>query len=217
MWRALRIALIASLGLLAACGSSPAPSFHPGGGTATATKSPSASPTAQAQSLISPAFGSNAHLDMTGWLPASASERPAVITDKNFLQAFLYAEYTGGRDQTWKAYVSSSSLLASLTQDLAGADVTTESWTGTIRFFSMSAVANAPEQGDLEVSECIDAAGARNTSLSTGKVLPASQQNTTDQNYYYNSDVLAKDSAGQWLVTAIPQPVYYPQAAQCKP
>lgn len=216
MWRALRIALIASLGLLAACGSSPAPSFHPGGGTATATKSPSASPTAQAQSLISPPFGSNAHIDMTDWLPASASERPAVITAKNFLQALLYAEYTGGRDQTWKAY-SSSSLQSSLTQYLATADVTTESWTGTVRFFGMSAVANAPQAGDLEVSECVDAAEARNTSLSTGKVLPASKQNTTDENYYYNSDVLEETSAGQWLVASIPPAVYYPQASQCKP
>jgi hypothetical protein len=153
---------------------------------------------------------------MTSWLPASAAERPAVITAKNFLQALLYADYTGGRDQTWKSYVSSSAVLSGMTRALASPDVTTESWTGTVRFFGMSAVADSPRQGDLEVSECVDDAGAHNTSVTTGKVLPASKQNTTDENYYYNTDVLAKNGAGEWRVVSIPEAVYYPRARQCK-
>src|SRR5439155_4596195 len=50
-------------------------------------------------------FGSNVHILMPAWLPADRGEVPAVITAKNFLLAFLYAEYKGNQDHRWAIYV----------------------------------------------------------------------------------------------------------------
>jgi hypothetical protein len=66
------------------------------------------------------------------------------------------------------------------------------------------------------VAECVDSAKAKNTGLGTGRVLPKSQQNTTDENYYENTDVLA-DQHGQWQVISIEPELYYPRAVECKP
>ncbi len=43
---------------------------------------------------------------MPAWLPADRGEVPAVITAKNFLLAFLYAEYKGNQDRRWAIYVT---------------------------------------------------------------------------------------------------------------
>jgi hypothetical protein len=154
---------------------------------------------------------------MTSWLPASASKTAAVITAKNFLLAVLYADYTGGQDHRWESYVSAPRVRAGLASTLAAASVTTESFTGTIRIWHMSAVVGSAGKNTIAVTECVDSARARNTSLSTGKVLPGSQQLPTDQNYYSNTDVLARNGAGHWTVVSIPPVIYYPQALECKP
>ena len=48
------------------------------------------------------------NIDLTTWAPSSASQAQAVLTDKNYELAFLYAEYTGGQDTAWTSYVSST-------------------------------------------------------------------------------------------------------------
>ena len=48
---------------------------------------------------VMPPFGKNVHIDMTTWLPANASLAQAVLTDKDYELAYLYAEYTGGQDR----------------------------------------------------------------------------------------------------------------------
>ena len=68
--------------------------------------SPGAPGGAGGNSLTMPAFGKNVHVTMTNWLPPNASEAQAVLTDKNYELAYLYAEYTSGQDQSWMAYVS---------------------------------------------------------------------------------------------------------------
>lgn len=217
----LRAALLVSIGLLAvACGSPSTPVFHPGGASPdAASPDPTAAQDGQpgADKVIMPPFGKNARVIMTSWLPASTSRAPAVITAKNFLLAVLYADYTGGRDHRWQAYVSAPKVRAGLASTLASADVTTESFTGTIRIWHMNAVAGTYGKNTISVTECISSAGARNTSLSTGKVLPRSQQLPANQNYYLNTDVLASNGAGQWTVVSIPPAIYYPQALECKP
>src|SRR6266567_582841 len=220
--RGLRSALLLSTGVLTvACGSSAPPqTFHPGGGSTTPVSTPApASPGSGgtgAAPLAVPPFGKNAHVAMTSWLPASASEIPAVTTAKDFLLAVLYADYTGGRDHRWRRYVSAGKVRVGLASTLAQPGVTTESFRGTVRFWHMSALEAPGPKGTVEVTECVDSSGARNTSLATGRVLPRRQQVRADQNFYRNSDVLAKDSSGHWRVISIPPTIYYPQALECK-
>lgn len=217
MRRGLMAALLVSTGLIAtACGGSAGTSsFKPGGSSTPA--SPGAT-TSQAQpsasSVVMPPFGKNVRIVMTPWLPARAGETPAVITAKNFLLAVLYADYTGGQDHRWEAYAGSSVVRNGMASTLAAPSVTTESFTGTIRIWHMSAIAG---KNTIAVTECVDSARARNTSLSTGQVLPRGQQNSTDQNYYSNTDILSRNAAGQWTVISIPATIYYPQALECKP
>jgi hypothetical protein len=47
-----------------------------------------------------------------GWLPAGPHQPPPVLTDKNFLLAFLYAQYRGNQDDRWTKYVSDTVLSA---------------------------------------------------------------------------------------------------------
>jgi hypothetical protein len=154
---------------------------------------------------------------MTSWLPARPRIRAAVVTAKDFLLAVLFADYTGSRDRRWAGYISVPKVAAGLASSLAAPSVTTESFTGTIRFWRMKAQMAPGPRGSVMVTECVDSARARNTDLKTGRVLPLSRQLTASQNYYSNSDVLARDSSGQWRVISIPPAIYYPEAQECKP
>jgi hypothetical protein len=216
--RGLGAVLVVSTGLLAvACGSPSTPTFHPAGTSpASAPASPQAGQSA-AGSVAMPPFGKNARIVMTSWLPARASEAPAVITAKNFLLAVLYADYTGGQDRRWRAYVSAPNVRAGLSSTLAAPDVTSQSFAGTIRIWHMSAVPGTAGKKTISVTECIDSSKARNTSLATGKALPPSQQLPDDKNYYSNTDVLARNGAGNWTVISIPPAISYPEALECKP
>jgi hypothetical protein len=98
---------------------------------------------------------------------------------------------------------------------LAGQDVTTESFKGTIRIFDMTASHDPVIPANVDVSACFDNAQAVNTSLSSGAVLPG--QTPSDSNYYRYTDELAPTSSGQWQVVAAYQNIYYPQAKECKP
>ncbi len=209
-------AMLAATGALTvACGSTSAGTFHPGGNAGTdpaAASVPSGGVGAHA--LAWPPFGSDVHIVMPPWLPADSTEIPAVVTAKDFLLAFLYAEYRGNQDDRWTGYASGS-VLTALKSTLAAPSVTTESFTGTIGFSHMNAVPDPTIPGAVEVSECFDNSRSNNTDLGTGKILanqaPASQQ------HYLNTDVLAKDRSGQWHVIAVYPVVYYPQAQECKP
>jgi hypothetical protein len=200
------LAVVAALGV-AGCGSAP-PVFHPGG------QGPSAAAQQGTDSVIMPAFGPNAHVVMTGWLPGNASLARAVITDKDYELAYLYAEYTGGRDDNWASYVSQA-MGQSVRNALSATDVTTESFKGTIRIFDMRVIRDPVIKADVDVSACFDNAQAVNTSLTTGAVLPG--QSPSDSNYYRYTDELAPAPAGQWQVVSSYAPVYYPQAKECKP
>ncbi len=218
MRRGLRAALLVSTGLFAvACSSPSTPTFHPGGASSTAAPATPQAEQSAAGSVVMPPFGKNARIAMTPWLPARASEAPAVITAKNFLLAVLYADYTGGQDHRWRAYVSAQNVRAGLASTLAAAEVTTESFTGTIRIWHMNAVAGTYGKNTISVTACVDSSRARNTSLATGKILPGSQQLPADKNYYSNTDVLARDGAGHWTVISIPPAIYFPEALECKP
>lgn len=161
-----------------------------------------------------PPFGKNVHIEMTSWLPTDTDQARAVNTDKNYELAFLYAEYKGGQDQSWENYVSPV-MKTGVQQSLQATDVTTESFTGTIKYFDMSVIPDPLVKGDLDVSACFDNAGSSNTDLTTGKVIP----DTSSPNSHYAriSDELRKNSTGQWQVVSSLPAVYYPQAKQCKP
>jgi hypothetical protein len=161
-----------------------------------------------------PPFGKNAHVVMTSWLPTTASMTQAVLTDKDYELAYLYAEYTGGQAEDWTSFVNPT-MEAQVRQVLSGQDVTTESFKGTIRIFGMTVIRDPAIPADLDVSACFDNAGAVNTSLGSGAVLPG--QSVSDRNYYRYTDVLAPTSAGQWQVVSDYPLVYYPQAKECKP
>ena len=198
-----------------ACGSSGTPAaatFRPGGTMAAAAPvAPSAS---TGESVTWPPFGKNVHMEMTGWLPSNPSEAQAVLTDKDYELAYLYAEYTGGQDQSWTSYVSST-MQTEAQAALSQPDVTTESFTGTIRFFDMTVLADPTVHGYLDVSACFDNSRSSNTNLKTGKVIPGNVP--ADQHFYRYTDQLAKNSSGTWKVISDLPPVYYPRAKECKP
>ena len=136
-----------------------------------------------------------------------------MITAKNFLLAFLYAEYRGNRDHRWTAYVAGK-VKNDLRSNLAQPDVTTESFQGTILFSQMNAFADPAVAGGIDVSECFDNSHSANIGLRDRKVIP--DQTPPDQHYYRNTDVLAKDPSGTWHVVSVYPVIYYPQAKECK-
>lgn len=149
---------------------------------------------------------------MEAYKPADKALRPAVIAAEDYLLAVWYSDYTGGRDKRWENYVYGH-MRSEMASYLAQPDVTTESFAGSLRVWDVSA-AQFPKN-EVEVADCIDLAGAKNTNLATGAILPRSEQNTTDENYYYNADVVAK-VRGHWRVISFNQ-INYPRAVECKP
>jgi hypothetical protein len=209
--------LLAAAALLAAtaCSAQPtAATFTPEGGATSATGGQASDAAASSGGYVMPPFGSNAHIEMTSWLPANPSEAQAVNTDKDYELAFLYAEYKGGQDQSWVNYVSPV-MQTAVEQSLQASDVTTESFVGTIEYFDMSVIPDPLVKGDLDVSTCFDNAGSSNTNLTTGAVIP--DTGSPDEHYVRIADELRKNSAGQWQVVSSLPAVYYPEASACKP
>jgi len=220
--------LITMAGLLAAgCGPAAPSAFRPAGaaggdGTgANGAGSPaprtggagSAGRTHRAAGLEWPPFGHAVHIEMPGWLPADPGEVPAVIAAKNFLLAFLYAEYRGNQDDRWTGFASGE-VLSALKANLSQPSVTTESFTGTIMFSHMRAYPDPTTAGAIDVSECFDNSGSRNTNLITGRII--ADRVPADRHYYMNTDVMAKTN-GRWTVISVYPVVYYPQAGDCRP
>ena len=198
---------------VAGCASAKPPPFNPGDPESVAAATPLAQQTGPG-AVIMPPFGKNAHVVMTSWMPKTASLAPAVLADKDYELAYLYAEYTGGQSYDWTSYVDAA-METQILGVLAGQDVVTESFKGTIKIFDMNVIHDPVIPADVDVSACFDNAQAVNTSLSTGAVLPG--QAPSDSNYYRYSDELAPTSSGQWQVVAAYQRIYYPQAKECKP
>ena len=220
--------LITMAGLLAAgCGPAAPSAFRPAGaaggdGTgANGAGSPaprtggagSAGRTHRAAGLEWPPFGHAVHIEMPGWLPADPGEVPAVIAAKNFLLAFLYAEYRGNQDDRWTGFASGE-VLGALKANLSQPSVTSESFTGTIMFSHMRAYPDPTTAGAIDVSECFDNSGSRNTNLITGRII--ADRVPADRHYYMNTDVMAKTN-GRWTVISVYPVVYYPQAGDCRP
>jgi hypothetical protein len=202
---------------VAACSSQSVGTFRPAGGGASAAgagSQPSDAAASSGDGYVMPPFGKNVHVEMTSWLPANAAQARAVIVDKDYELAFLYAEYRGGQDQSWVSYVSPA-MQPAVEQALRATDVTTESFTGTIRYFDMRVIPDPLVRGDLDVSSCFDNAGSSNTNLTTGAVLP--DTGSPDSHYVRITDELCKNSAGQWQVVSSLPAVYYPMAKECKP
>jgi hypothetical protein len=211
--RTVLICTVLVCSVLAACSSQQPPAFNPGGPASAAPATPMATSSGPG-SVIMPPFGKNAHVIMTDWMPRDAGLARAVLTDKDYELAFLYAEYTGGKAQDWTAYVNHT-MEVQVRALLAKPDVTTESFKGTIRIFDMKVIRDPVVKADVDVSACFDNARAVNTSLSSGAVLPG--QSPSDANYYRFTDQLTPDSSGQWQVVSNYPLVYYPRAKECKP
>jgi hypothetical protein len=210
-----RVVFLAAVVLAAAaCSSAKPPAFNPGGPPSAAAATPVAQPSQGTSSVVMPPFGKNAHVVMTGWLPSNTALAQAVITDKNYELAFLYAEYTGGQSASWMSYVSPT-MATQVKSVLSRQDVTTESFRGTIRIFKMTVIRDPMVKSDVDVSACFDNARAVNTDLTTGRVLPG--QSVSSKNYYRFTDQLARSPSGQWQVVSNYPLVYYPRAKECKP
>jgi hypothetical protein len=207
------IALLAAA-LAAACGSAPAQPFRPAGSYQPGPASGQAAPSRISGGLAWPPFGPQTHVIMPGWLPPQAGEDAAVIANKDFLLALLYAEYRGGQDSRWRAYASPR-IQAALGHQLAQPDVTTESFTGTIRFSHLSAFPDPVIKGAVDVAQCFDNSRSVNTSIRTGRPVPG--RTPADQHYYRTTNVLAPGRTGHWQVVSMYPAVYYPRAPECKP
>ena len=122
--------------MLAACGSAPPATFRPVGVATPDRTAGLASPARPARGTAGPLewppFGRHVHIVMPGWLPADPGEAPAVIAAKNFLLAFLYAEYRGNQDDRWTGFASGA-VVGALKANLSQPSVTTESFTGHYR------------------------------------------------------------------------------------
>lgn len=219
----LAAAVLAAASVLAAgCGPAPG-TFRPAGATAPGAAHSAGGSAADGahgtahrsgQDLLTwPPFGPNVHIVLPGWLPRARGQIGAVIAAKDFLLAWLYAEYRGNQDDRWTNYVYGP-VRAALESNLAEPDVTTESFTGTITFSHLSAFPDPTEPGAIDVSECFDNARSANTSLATGKIVP--DHAPANQHYYLNTDVLALRN-GQWRVISVNPVIYYPQARECRP
>jgi hypothetical protein len=209
-------ALAAAVTLLAvgACSAQSAGTFTPtGDGSSTAAAGPASDAATSSGGYVMPPFGPNVKIEMTSWLPGNASQAQAVNVDKDYQLAYLYSEYRGGQDDSWVNYVSPV-MQTELAQTLQASDVTTESFTGTVKYFDMSVITDPLVKGDLDVSTCLDDAGATNTSLTTGQVLP--DTSSADSHYVLITEELRKES-GQWEVVSGLPSVYYPEASECKP
>jgi hypothetical protein len=222
--RVLAGAVVAAAALAAAaCGSQSSastfkpPATTPAASASTAAPPPSPSPSAVPDSIIMPPFGQNAKIVLDPWMPSDPSEVPAVVTAKNFLVAILYADYTGDRDQRWKNYVTSPKMLSDMSASLAEPSISTESWIGTLKFTRFSAEFKSSGEKTAMVSFCEDSSESKNTSLTTGKVLPAAEQSTGNQNYYAITYYLDPGTDGSWNVIGTDPVVYYPRASECKP
>lgn len=151
---------------------------------------------------------------MPGWLPSQHGEAAAVVANKNFLLALLYAEYRGDRDHRWRSYVGTT-LQPALSSQLAQPDVTTQSFTGTIRFSHMTAFPDPSHKHAIDVAQCFDSSHSVNTSIHTGRPVPDNAP--ADQHYYRTTNVLARGSDGTWQVIAMYPAIYYPRVPECKP
>ena len=208
--------------LVAGCGPGAPATFRPAGAGApapapglpgTRTGSPAGPAHRAAEPLAWPPFGRNIRVVMPGWLPADPGDVPAVIAAKNFLLAFLYAEYRGNQDDRWTGYVSGP-VVGALKANLSVPSVTTESFTGAITFSHLRAYPDPTTTGAIDVSECFDNSRSHNTDLASGKTV--ADRIPARQHYYMNTDVMAKTN-GRWTVISVYPVIYYPQAQECKP
>jgi hypothetical protein len=210
-------AALAAVTLFAAgaCSAQSAGTFTPEGtsGASAAGGQASDAATSSGGGYVMPPFGHNVKVEMTSWRPGNATQAAAVSVDKDYELAFLYAEYRSGQDDSWENYVGPE-MQTEVQATLQASDVTTESFTGTVKYFDMSVIPDPLVKGDLDVSACFDNAGASNTNATTGKVIPATS--SPDSDYVLVTNEL-RDESGQWEVISGLPSVSYPQAAQCKP
>ena len=91
--------------------------------------------------------------------------------------------------------------------------MTTESFTGTIRFSRMRAFPDSSLAGAVDVSECFSNARSANVGLHTGRVIPDAMP--PGRHHSRNTDVLAKDWGGHWHVVSVHPVIPYPHAKEC--
>lgn len=168
---------------------------------------------AVSSSVTWPPFGGNVHINMTSWMPSDHNQRAAVIADKDFQLAYLFSEYRGGQDQRWANYVATA-MQPAYRNKLSQPGVTTQSFTGSVRYFLMRAFPDPNTRGAIDVTACEDVAHAPSTDLHSGKVIPGTP--SADQSYWRYTDVIG-ESGGQWKVVAAYPASYYPRERDCKP
>ncbi|MBO0807062.1 MAG: hypothetical protein J2P32_02025 [Actinobacteria bacterium] len=215
-WLIRATGLVAAALLTAGCASAqPKQTFHPQGVSSTQPAStPAASGNTRSDGVTMPPFGKNLHVVMPTWQPTGHGQLAAVTADKNFLLAMLYSQYRGGRDHRWKAYVARP-IRPDIGKELSVRSVTTESFTGTIRYSHLSAFADPALKGDIDVAQCFDNSQSTNTNLRSGKALP--DTTPANQHFYRTTIVMGQSADGTWRVVSIYPAIFYPRARECKP
>jgi len=210
--------------LLAGCGGSAAPPpFTPGVGGSSgsgdgASPGPPGvgepDPVTAAGPLTRPPFGGNVQVS---YLASAAGKPPraaaALTADGDFELAYLYAQYTGGRDDRWTVYASPKAVSA-FRADLARPSVTRHSFRGRVRYFAIRAYPDPATHGAVDVTGCFDDSGAVTTSLRTGQ--PDGPAVPANQHFFRYTDIVAR-RGGHWVVIGNYPALYYPQARECKP
>jgi hypothetical protein len=196
--------------LSAACGSQRVGVFHPAGALAAASPQPSALPSG---ALVP--FPGKVRFEFDA-LPGDPAQAALVTRDRDFILAYYYAIYTGGRNTSYRSYIANNGVLTAVRSAIAGHVAAKQGFAGVDRHFGTT-VSQAPyNQGDLSVTYCVDESGLRYTDLATGQV----QGSTASSGpvYYAESDTFARNRRGVWdLVGTLVTPYPKGQARECKP
>jgi hypothetical protein len=171
--------------------------LDPGGATSSAgTDASPAAATASAPGLQSFTFPSGVQVQFQTPLPASGTQRQAVIGYENYVDSLWAAVATAGANTTYKKYIGGNALTFAdnLISEFRNGD---DKLRGTVIYFNTT----VPQvfYGDSAVVEsCVDTSGLSMVSATTGKttgtVFDSSYQ------HYQEQAASAKSSAGYWTV-----------------
>jgi hypothetical protein len=214
---------VAGLTVLAACGGGQAQAFHPDGAQIAAAGRGSASPTT--------GFAANVHVVFETPLPSQQVQAQVVKADQAFWLAFFYTLYSHGKNEGYLADIAKahgptvsqgdgtlttggSYGLSYLANDVTNYRNQNHGIQGTVVFSDTAVAPDQSASGEWDVSSCVNESQLPDTNAS-GQALPLT--GSQDQEYYYQTDVLARGSDGRWLLADWDLVDQYPEgkAQQC--
>lgn len=193
-----------AIALVAGCAGSPPQPFVPGGGRSSAAPASAdgggagsaGTAAAQAPGLRKFAFPGSVQVQFQTPLPASGSQRAAVIGYENYARSMWYAVYTHGASKAYQQFASGNALtfIKTLISQYTAGGYTLR---GTIVYFDTSVPSVYYGAGAL-VESCVNASGLFKVDSSTGKV--AGTVFSAKFGYYQEQAAAGKKADGTWWI-----------------